>query len=49
MACIKDNIELIELLTYFKADIKKTNKKDLSAVDYAILFGSYKAIQFLKN
>lgn len=49
MAAVKDCPDIIELLAYFKADVRKVNKKGFSAVDYAVLYGSLKSLQTLDS
>ena len=49
LAAAKDNVELVELLFYFKADYQVQNYLGLTAIDYAIVYGSYRVLAlFLK-
>ena len=47
IAIMKDNVDFIELLMQFGADVTIKNDDKINALDYGILVGSYKSVLFI--
>lgn len=41
IACLRNHAHIVDILLEYKADVNIKNKDDLTAFDYAILYGNY--------
>ena len=49
LAACRDSPDLMQLLLDFKADLTLRNAKGFTVVDYAIVYGAYRCLLFLKK
>ena len=49
LAACRDSTDLMQLLLDFKADLEAKNSKGFTVVDYAIIYGAYQCLLFLRK
>lgn len=47
IGCLRNHIPIVELLLEYKADVNVKTSEDLTALDYAILYGNYSLVRRL--